>query len=258
MDAHYLEVLVLIARDVHGFASKLCSAMETYAYVAVASFDQAQNVISYGNWAGNVPNDIVSRAPHAAYGKLGELVLQRAGIDGKLIMTPTAGNDLSFHWMGAVAQNGFIIAVSKWAQEHDRLLALLTLYNYVHHTLKLHHVGYRFPNRKEYVIANSRFGNGIRLDAVDHMRTYFPTEGDYYREHQWFPEGPYDEARHWDFVTDEPEDLLNFLAAAYGQSPVFFDDAGKNDPVGVVWVNAEDGTKLGVMARKTWWKVGEI
>jgi len=135
---------------------------------------------------------------------------------------------------------------------------LLTLYDREVHPLKLHHVGFRFPDAESYGANCAGRENGmVRNVPGDHYRTYFRT-GESYLEHQWFPEGPHDEAAHWDFVTEDPDGLLNFIAAAYGKGPVFFDDVGEHDPVGAFWVTGSDGTKIGVMARKTWWKVEEV
>jgi len=248
---------VTVEAGPHDFASQLCNAMGVFAYVVVGRTGESPQMSAYGGWAGTLPEGVLSLAPHVAYGKMGELVVIGGGLDGQLIMTPTEGNELGYGWMGAVAQNGLIIAVSKWAQEHDRLLALLTLYNQIHYPLTLHHAGFRFKDVAEYEVANALYRNGmVRNIAGDHDRTYFPMEDGHYREHQWFPNGPHDNARHWDFVVDAPKDFLQFVAHAYGQEPVLFNDAGKNDPIGMVWVtSAKDGSKMGVMARRQWWNV---
>lgn len=240
------------------FAQTLCKALGDFAYVVSGQVNsETHEVITCSNWAGAVPEGTISRAPHIAYGKFGELVLLGGGSDGQLVMTPVPGNKESYGWMGGVAQNGVIVAVSKWAQEHDRLLALLTLYHTVHHDLILHHAGFRFPDLASYEAANALFEDGIERLAEDHERTYFKL-GYNYREHQFFPDGPCDNARHWDFMCQHPEDLLWFIARAYGKEPIFW-EAGKNDPVGVVWIQAEsNGSKLGVMVRKDWWTVEGI
>lgn len=240
-------------RKWHGFSVTLCESMGAFAYVAVGRVNEALETQVYGNWAGSVPVGTVSRAPHVAYGKLGELVLLGAGLDGKLIMTPT-DNDLGYGWMGAVAQNGVVVAVSKWAQQHDRLLALLTLYHAVHAPLELHHAGFRFPSLDAYQTENSLFRGGMERPAEDHLRTYFPMRPGYYREHQFFPDGPQDRARHWDIVCPDPMDLLRFIAQAYGNEPVLW-EPGPHDPFGVAWIPDKDGDKLGVMARVAFWDV---
>lgn len=242
----------------HKFADRLCIALGDGAYVVVGAMTGNPNAaLTYGNWAGTVPEGTSSRAPHIAYGKFGELALLDGGRDGKLVMTPVAGNKQSFGWMGGVAQKGVIVAVSKWKPEHDLLLALLTLYNAVHQELILHHVGFRFPDHDSYEATNTVFQRGMSRPAEDHERTYFRVDAAY-REHQFFPNGPKDNARHWDFVCNDPDAFLTWIAHAYDREPVFFDDVGLHDPVGVVWVQAEDGgSKLGVMARKTRWNVEE-
>jgi hypothetical protein len=119
--------------------------------------------------------------------------------------------------------------------------------------LTLHHVGYRFPDLGSYHTECSLFREGIERPATDHSRMYFPVEG-HYREHQFFPNGPQDRARHWDFVTPDPRGFLRFIAEAYGQEPTFW-EYEENSPVGVVWIADKDGSQLGVMAREDWWKV---
>ncbi len=241
----------------YAFAQTLCAVLGDCAYVVVGRMTgQTNAVLTYGNWAGQLPGGTVSLAPHIAYGKFGELVLLDGGRDGNLVMTPVPGNEQSYGWMGGVAQKGVIVAVSKWAPEHDRLLALLTLYHAVHQGLILHHTGFRFSERANYESKNALFRNGMDRPAVDHERTYFRVDN-VYREHQFFPYGPWDDARHWDFVCQDPDALLYYIAIAYGRVPVFFDDVGPHDPVGVVWVQAKNGSKLGVMARKKWWNVEE-
>lgn len=236
-------------------ANTLCNALGEYAYIVTGEVGkQACEIQAYGNWAGNVPSGLQSRAPHVAYGKFGELVLAGAGVNGELVMTPVPGNEMSYKWMGGVAQNGFGVAVSKWAQEHDQLLALLTLYHCVHQDLHLHHVGFRFATHAEYEEANSHFMNGMVRPAEDHERMYV-NMGPFYREHQFFPGVPRQSSRHWDFVCEQPKELLLFLAHAYNTEPVTW-IAGENDPIGVVWVQAgSDGSKLGVMARSKWWNI---
>lgn len=240
------------------FAEILCKALGEYAYVVVGfllSPGGSNQVLTYGNWSGIVPSDVDSRAPHIAYGKFGELVLANLGQDGELIMTPTPGNEQSYGWMGGVAQNRTGVAVSKWAEEHDKLLALLTLYNAVQDRLNLHHVGFRFPNRETYEDHNLqfKFTGGISRPAENHERVYFNL-GKFYREHQFYPGGPHDSARHWDFACCNPKDLLLFIAHAYGTEPSFW-EAGPNDPIGAVWIPDKKGNKLGVMARHYWWVV---
>lgn len=245
----------------HEFAAQLCSAMGIFAYVVVASVKVDRDAVTFGGWAGSFPEGatVKSSAPQVAYCKMGELLLAGAGLDGTLVMTPVESNELSLHWMGGAALNGTIVAVSKLAQEHDRLLALLTLYDREIKPLKIHHVGIRFPDEETYRSNCAGHENAMVRDVPnDHNRTYFHTEYGYYREYQWFPNSPHDSSAHWDFVTDDPKGLLTFIANAYGIKPVLFGDGSERSPVGVVWISNKDNTKkIGVMARKTWWKVEE-
>jgi hypothetical protein len=236
----------------------LCEAIGRYAYIVAGELNEGTNheFLTYSNWAGDYPEGTVSRAPHIAYAKFGELVLLSGGINGDLVMTPVPENKESLGFMGGAGQNGVIVAVSKWEEEHDKLLALLTLYNTVHQPLALHHAGFRFPDKQSYDLKNATLQNGMERPAEDHERTYFNT-GEYYRENQFYPGGPRDSACHWDLFCDDPKALLWFIARAYGIEPVFW-EAGKNDPIGAVWIKAKrDGSMLGVMARYDWWKVEE-
>jgi len=254
-----MDAEVLIEQGAHRFTDRICRAMGLYAYTAIGTRDADGNVVVCAGWAGEVPQGVDSRAPHVAFGKLGELNIAGAGLDGNLIMTPIRNSKLGygwigFGWMGGVAQNGLMVTVSKLAQEHDRLIALITLYNREHQNLQLHHVGVRFTSKALYEAANNRPGGMVR-NVVDHDRTYYWCSEGYYTEYQWFPDGPHTDARHWDFVVSDPRRFLMFVANAYDQEPVFFDDASENDPIGVVWVTDEKGKKYGIMAREGWWQV---
>jgi len=239
----------------HALATEFCESAGLFAFGVVSQADPGGGVISYGGWMGEVPVGVDSKAPQVAYRKTGELVMAGAGLDGQLVMTPIEGNELSDKWMGGVALNGTIVAVSKWAQEHDRLLALAVLYHAQYGGLELHHAGFRFLSEKSWQVANAGLEGGMIRPAEDHQRMYFTTGKGYYLEHQWFPGGPHDQAMHWDVVCDDPQGLLRFVSSAYGKEPKFFEDCGSHDPIGVFWVTSGDGTKIGLMARPIWWDV---
>ncbi|OGC70024.1 hypothetical protein A2415_01540 [candidate division WWE3 bacterium RIFOXYC1_FULL_39_7] len=241
----------------HSFANDLCTFMGWHAYVAVsAMLIKKHAALTYGAWAGTPPEDIESRAPHVAYGKLGEMILLDGarGNHGKLIMTPIEGNELSYGWMGACAVNGIAVAVSKWTQEADKLLALLTLYNAAKRPLTLHHVGRRFASQGAYDAANILQGVGMKRPKADHERMYFP-RGGRYLEHQYFPNGLRVKSQHWDVQTPDPDDFLKFVAGAYNLQPELWEEEDPNDPRGVVWIDTGDEGPLGVMARESWWSV---
>jgi hypothetical protein len=104
----------------HQFADVLCRAADKFAYVTVSKMlASKQAALTYGAWAGKAPADIESRAPHVAYGKLGEMILLDGGREtsDNLILTPIVGSQMSYGWMGGAAINGVSVAVSKWAQE---------------------------------------------------------------------------------------------------------------------------------------------
>ncbi len=252
----YMEAVLANEPAMHELADRLCRSMRIFAYVICASTGTSSEVFTFGGWAGEKPDDVKSSAPQVAHGKLGEMILMGGGSDGKLIMSPIE-HITKYGWMGAVAQDGYMVAVSKLAEEHDRLVALMVLYSQAHYDIALHHVGFRFESEADYLQANASKDQGMQRDIPgDHMRTYFE-EDDYYTEHQWFQDGPHTYARHWDIVTDDPRHFLTWIAAAFGTEPTFFEHVRENDPVGVVWIESKDGTKFGVMARSQFWYVEE-
>jgi len=218
-----------------------------------------QPVVSISGWVGKVPSTPFDNSPAGvAHRKHAELVsLSYACKDDSLVMTPDTRSGFSLGWPGGVALDGIGVAVSGWPGVHDKLLALVILYNVLYGDLRLHHVGCRFAERSSFDAENDLFAgmyaDGLVRPAADHERVYFQI-GKCYREHQFFPSGPKDGARHWDLVCPDPHGLLRFIAGAYGEEPTLW-DVGPNDPVGVVWVKAKDGKVLGVMARSTWWEV---
>ena len=101
----------------HVFANQVCIALGRVAYMAVANVvEPGKQTHCYSAWVGDVSEvDLSSsRASQAAICKMGELVLAGAGLDGKLVVTPIKGNELSLGWMGGAGLNGLIVAVSKW------------------------------------------------------------------------------------------------------------------------------------------------
>jgi len=135
----------------HAFASILGESIKVPAYATVGRISKDQSVTSFGSWVGGTITDVeraTSRVPRTAYAKLGELAAQPggAGCDGKLVMTTTKNLGYEYRELGYAAQNGVAVTVGGFdAQEHDQLLALLTLYNAIRSPLRLHHAGFRFP-----------------------------------------------------------------------------------------------------------------
>jgi hypothetical protein len=180
-------------------------------------------------------------------------ILTRPG----LVLTPT-GLTEGLGLAGAARLAGYTVGCSRWASEHDKLLALIVLYS-LQYEVRLHHVGTRFPTNQEFEEASAEFSDSpIYVSAPDHVRHYHHVEsplspnGEYWVEYQHFPSGPFTPAAHWDLATSNPHGLLLFVADAFEQKPVFFENPGKNDPVGVVWVTSSSGAILGVMARDRW------
>lgn len=245
----------------HRLADTICTAMDREAYVVVGEANPRnhENVQSVGKWVGPKPRTR-SRAPFVAHAKFGELAL--LGDPLAITCTPVDGFELGLGWMGGVRVATNIVAVSKWAEEHDKLLALVLAYG-MDEEVRFHHIGHRHPTMEDFRKASTnRMPSPLEVPAADdHIRIYYrvsdsmTANGYYYLEDQFFPEGPCDTAIHWDFATSHPERMLQFIAGAYGEKPTFFSDAGMNDPVGVYWVPEKNGDKIGVMARNRWWEV---
>jgi len=178
-----------------------------------------------------------------------------------LSLTPVPGlGELSFGWMGGARLDSYIAAVSKWRQEHDRLLALILVYS-MRNPLALHHIGFRHKTEAAMLAASATLGPvPLSVPPSDHQRHYHlvaddrAAHGKYYIEHQCFADPG--ESFHWDVVTPDPEGFLAFIAGAYGRKPTLWDDPGQNGPHGVVWVEAaSDKSIMGVMARPRYWEI---
>lgn len=240
------------------FAQLMCWALGRGAFTSLAAVGPENSTyVQIGGWTGEEP-DKPSRAPYIASAKVTELFY--GGSAEGLSLTPIPDFTEGFGWMGGARYDDHIVGVSKWAEEHDRLLALLVLYS-LKWQVHLHHVGFRYPTEEEMQVASMRLGlEPIMKPAEDHARIYHPVETDrspsgvYYHEVQFFPDGPYDYAVHWDLAAKDPEHLLNFVAKAYGRNPVLW-EAGSNDPIGAVGIPDKKGSILCVMAREHWTRV---
>jgi len=254
------KVLSGAVQELQRFTDFLCNVMGRYANVAITIKDlSSPEIFTIAGWAGNVPADIQSKAPFVALEKLAELLRVEAP-PNILSMTPINNDPFSRGWMGAVGKGGVYVEVSKWAQEIDRLLALILIYHQVEEHLKLHHVGKRFSDRTLFEAEQKPLGDEDRLvyPEDDHERVYYTRVyrgRRYYRECQFFTEpDSYDNAIHLDFQTENPMKFLEFIANAYGMEPTALLTRDQNDPCGMVWISGKDDV-LGVMARKVWWRV---
>ncbi|OGM28405.1 hypothetical protein A2801_02645 [Candidatus Woesebacteria bacterium RIFCSPHIGHO2_01_FULL_41_10] len=241
------------------FASTLCRALGRGAFIVLMQVNEdGEGFVSIGDWAGEKPS-VPSRAPFVANAKAAELFY--AGKAVGLCTTPIISFEMGLGWMGGARDTRLIVGVSKWAEEHDLLLAVLTLYAMQHET-QLHHVGIRFPSEVSMRLASQGIkASPLEVPAADHMRIYhwmpswhLATNG-YYLETQYFPAGPQTEAYHWDLVTEDPVQLLEYVGSAFSITPELFDDSGANDPIGMIWIPDKEGNMMGVMARKDWWYV---
>ncbi len=219
-------------------------------------------VLAAGAWVGKtVGVDLTkSRADWIAPWKLAT-VLQMSIEAGVLVKSPNPDWEHSCPWNGAVRLliDDLDVAVicSKWDERHDLLLASLLLYHVQFSILQFHHIGIRFPTMEAYAAANFRLeqkATPLVRPADDHLRTYFklwawPVG---YVEHQFFPNGPHDNARHWDLQAADPLGFLQFIGDALDTAPISW-EFEENSPVGMVKVQpTEEGEVLSVMVRPTW------
>jgi len=249
-----------------GLSDLMCTAAEVHLFTTVLVADDNRTVLALKkDWAGGEPEG-KSCAPYVGPLKAMELLIN---LDGAIVMTPT-GYPLGCGWMGGVRRRAaanlhHITSGSAWSERCDAQHALALNYA-MSYEVRLHHVGFRHPTEKATVVAvnedEKRFGvSAISVPAKNHLRWYVPVETDaapngvYWREHQFFPEGDKTPATHWDLVTMNPLDLLEFVA---GNLKADFTRwiPGPNDPVGVTWEQNRDGVMYGIMIRSRWWDVG--
>lgn len=243
-------------------AHLLCVTYRQPAFVHLARVNPVtKGLVATGGWVGP-PFEGESVAPYAAQAKVAELFWY--GKSDGLSLTPVEGFQYGLGWMGGARYNNDIVGVSHWHQEHDRLLALLTLYSF-NYEMRLHHGGFRHETEEaaREAAAKTAAARGvevIEVPADDHLRLYVRIEDErnpkryMYEEHQFFPNGPKTPAFHWDIAT-KADDLLVFVANAYGGTPVWM-ESGDSGPIGLFWVRAEeDGSMLGIMARERWWDI---
>jgi len=225
-------------------------------------------------WSGGKPEQ-ESRAPMIGPMKAIEVYLEMLETGRDFVMTPTTRALEHYKFMGGVGQRvhpdyAYIASGSAWDQRCDALWALMLLYA-MQHEVMLHHVGFRHSSMEKTLsaIAADQYrhnGWSVEKNVSGQMRSYLkievPDAPVYYVEHQYFyPKASgyttqlAQEAIHWDLVTPDPVGFLNFVAEKLGTQATFWDDAGENDPVGVIWEQNRDGVHYGFMARSQWWEI---
>jgi hypothetical protein len=248
----YLEKI----NNVFELGNNMCTVAGLGLYIGVYVVTPKEQVLAHRiGWVGSAKPH--SRAPLYCPAKVIELVRTlNPGVP--FDMTPTT------HAAGLR-----FIGVSGWDHRHDALVALILNYAMFNH-VRLHHVGWRHATLNEQTVAvtqtEQKLGTtGTNHDVTDHKRTFVTDrKADPFKafwvEHQYFhfPEGPHTKALHWDLVTSEPKKLLGFLGKKLNNKVVTWEDAGENDPIGVVWEgNNPDEILFGVMARGKWWNVNK-
>jgi len=249
-------------------ANLMAEGAKFHFYAAMAIADANMKVRA-------VRIDRVGAGSHGTASKLSLLVrvkgleLLAADPGGIWVTTPTD------HLFGCKLMGGvrrfvegcyYITAVSSDMGEHcDALFSLLFNYAMTNEVL-FHHVGFRFPFRDSALSAAKdaaqKYGVPVFYrPASDHERWYVPVEtGDvpnciYWLEFQYFPDGPYTRAVHWDVVTDFNQALLVFLANPLKLVPEIQKIVGSNDVIGAVWQEDDGGVPIGIVARSRWWDV---
>lgn len=234
-----------------------------YAVVGLADYEN-QAAGAFGLWLGTRSPIPTSEAGGVAWAKFGELVSR--GDPYGICTTPVATYGRSLGWQGGIRVGDNIVAVSKLAQQFDLMMASIGMYAFLGKKIELHHVGRRFSSEDAMHVEATRLAlhhESCKLvrPAADHLRVYVPvrmpltSRGFYYHEVQFDPAAPWGGVEHLDFVVDDPKGFLKFVAAAFGQQPELWDNAGENDPIGSFYTMDAQGNALGVMARASFWDV---
>lgn len=246
------------------FAEEIARSMGIFFQLGV-SMKFGTTHITLAKWVGDVPTDVVSRAPVFVLKKLADVmgVELVASADRSVCLV----GPREFEFEGAIrGVDGYgldlAIAVSKLDQFHDRMIAGILYYQFKFQAggtfpLMLHHVGFPMDRSKYAQFLHDLGDRAIVVHAKDHDRFYWHSgHSSYFYEAQCWP-APSDGVLHWDFVARDPKHFLVFLENVVAQMPEFWDGTDK-DPVGGVYVPAKVGIiQYAVMARATWWNVLE-
>ena len=243
-------------------------------YIQLGWVKSPHDVWGIGGWCGLDPcgahPPTNAEAPAVAHAKMGELVLANGGRGG-IVITPTAMRR-SLGFRGGVARDGWAIAASKWAQDHDQLMAATLLdMMLIHNFVRVHHVGRTLTVAEfEAELVDSQQHPGIttpwvEVPAPDHVRAYRRATGlpGSLQEKPWYEEiqvvpGARPGKVHLDLVVQLPHNFLQRIAYMVGEDPTWFHTTDPKDPVGVIWVQGADGTWLGLMARGEDWEIPGI
>jgi hypothetical protein len=211
---------------------------------------------SVASWAGE-QRAIRAYEPDQAHGQISQLSLLQGEVNSP-VLSPL-GIHNKYGKIGGARFGSFMMGVAGLSEEHSQLLSMLTLYSIHESSLRLHHVGFRYPTEKEMLDESAKVSNNpLARAAEDHKRIYHHVvsldKPDYYHEVQFFP-GSEETSVHLDFVTTYPVPFLFAIAKAMGVEPEIFLDACETDPAGAVWITDVHGNKIGIMARPKWWTV---
>lgn len=251
-----------IVNNVWSLAHRMLDAAGQSLHVTVLIFDNNRDILAgRSDWAGVSPNP-QSRGFLFGQLKAAELIL--SSLDYEVSATPTGGFLISAGYQGGlrlkVGDLYYVVACSGWDQEADLMFAALLMYA-MEHEVAFHHIGFGHGSEISFREAlntdSAYFGPAIHAPASDHDRHYFfvsdadAAYGGHYREHQ---RGKVVKPGniHWDVVTGDPTDLLDFIGSFVGGLDLWKYEP--NSPEGVVWV-PNKGLPFGVMARREWWAV---
>ena len=238
------------------------------SYGALGLVDETLAMVVIGQYLGGTMGDPVTAA--YALSKFGEVaVATLARQDSRLAVTPFGDHVGALGWMGGVAYDDYVAAVSGLPQEFDRMVAALMVYSMMN-DVNLHHVGYRHGSEDAMWDSAVAYARKHRTDILnrpdaDHERLYIPVDiidsraphGVVYIEHQFIPsKADAPEKIHLDVVTPDPEDLLRFLASAFEDEPTLLSQESEHDPIGEYLVTSKSrGIQFSVMARDRHWPV---
>ncbi len=168
---------------------------------------------------------------------------------------------------GATSEYGVPVENGIWPSEYFNALLAPVAEWALQHPTQYHHVGFTYPNQSAFEAAigenaENVISNNLVTPSVTHQRRYLRLPGEtgqdtFVEYHMVGENGNGVEGIHFDFITGDPEGMLNHIVstidteALNGAKVVTQSFGGGNAPVGKVGLQLPDNPKIevGVMAR---------
>lgn len=244
------------------FAETVFGALGMFACIEVMILDANSPLFtSQARWVGDVPNNIISRAPHIVHLKTAEVV-RNLGIPGHRILTPVMRDAETTRMMGGAGIDQTAVACSKLSEEFDKFFAVLLLHHANTQKLRLNSVGFGFPDLASLAEADQRLknfslgvGKAAGNDAFFRMGESSPEH--YYRRNYLATEAK-DCEMHIDFVASRPAELLWDMSSAFNTEPTMTaQKQERHSLVGELWIQDIRKQRLGIRAYGNWWNPEE-